>query len=52
MRLRRSAAAQARFPIVDAPDLARALAHRPSSRSPVAAELIAELAAIWPARDA
>jgi flagellar biosynthesis protein FlhB len=47
-RLRRSAAAN-EIPVVDAPDLARRLARRPSSRSPLAAELIAELAAIWPA---
>lgn len=46
-RLRRSAAAN-EIPIVDAPELARRLARRPSSRSPLAAELIAELAAIWP----
>ena len=46
-RLRRSAAAS-EIPVVDAPDLARRLARRPSSRSPLAAELIAELAAIWP----
>jgi flagellar biosynthetic protein FlhB len=46
-RLRRSAAASA-VPTVDAPDLARRLTRRPSSRSPLAAELIAELAAIWP----
>ena len=37
-----------KIPQVDAPDLARRLARRPSSRSPLAAELIAELAAIWP----
>ena len=47
MRLRRSAEAS-KIPQVDAPDLARRLARRPSSRSPLAAELIAELAAIWP----
>jgi flagellar biosynthesis protein FlhB len=46
-RLRRSAAAS-EIPVVDAPDLARRLARRPSSRSPLAAELIAELAAVWP----
>ena len=47
MRLRRSAEAS-KIPQVDAPDLARRLARRPSSGSPLAAELIAELAAIWP----
>ena len=46
-RLRRSGAASD-IPVVDAPELARRLARRPSSRSPLAAELIAELAAIWP----
>ena len=46
-RLRKSAAAS-EIPVVDAPDLARRLARRPSSRSPLAAELLAELAAIWP----
>ena len=45
-RLRRSVAAS-EIPAIDAPDLARRLARRPSSRSPLAAELIAELAAIW-----
>jgi flagellar biosynthesis protein FlhB len=47
MNLRRSAEAN-NVPRVDAPDLARRLARRPSPRSPLAAELIAELAAIWP----
>lgn len=47
MRLRRSAEAN-KIPQLDAPDLARRLARRPSSRSPLAAELIAELAAVWP----
>jgi flagellar biosynthesis protein FlhB len=47
MRLRRSAEAK-NISQVDAPDLARRLARRPSSGSPLAAELIAELAAIWP----
>jgi flagellar biosynthetic protein FlhB len=47
MRVRRSAEAS-NIPKRDAPDLARRLARRPSSRSPLAAELIAELAAIWP----
>ena len=47
MRLRRSAEAS-KVPQVDAPELARRLARRPSSRSPLAAELIAELATIWP----
>ncbi len=47
VRLRRSAEAN-KIPQCDAPDLARRLARRPSARSPVAAELIAELAAIWP----
>jgi flagellar biosynthetic protein FlhB len=47
MRLRRFAVAN-NVPQIDAPDLARRIASRPGSRSPVAAELIAELAAIWP----
>ena len=47
MRLRRFAEAN-KIPQLDAPDLARRLARRPSSRSPLAAELIAELAAAWP----
>jgi flagellar biosynthesis protein FlhB len=47
LRLRRSAGAS-NIPQRDAPDLARQLARRPSSRSALAAELIAELAAIWP----
>jgi flagellar biosynthesis protein FlhB len=46
-RLRRSAAAS-EIPVVDARDLALRLARRPSSRSPLAAELLAELAAVWP----
>jgi flagellar biosynthetic protein FlhB len=46
-RLRRSALAN-QVPQVDAPDLARRLARRPSPGSPLAADLIAELAAIWP----
>jgi hypothetical protein len=36
------------LPHIESPDLASRLARRPSSRSPIAAELIAELAAIWP----
>jgi flagellar biosynthetic protein FlhB len=47
LRLRQLAAAS-KVPQINAPDLARRLASRPRSRSPVAAELIAELAAIWP----
>jgi flagellar biosynthetic protein FlhB len=46
-RLRRCAAAN-QVPQVDAPQLARRLARRPSAGSPVAAEAIADLAAIWP----
>jgi flagellar biosynthetic protein FlhB len=48
LRQRRSAEAT-KVPLIDAPDLARRLARRPSSSSPVAAELLAELATIWPA---
>ncbi len=47
LRLRRAPEAS-QLPHVDAPDLARRLARRPAQGSPVAAELIAELAAIWP----
>jgi flagellar biosynthesis protein FlhB len=47
MRLRRSAEAH-KILQLDAPELARRLASRSWSRSPVATELIAELAAIWP----
>jgi len=47
LRLRRSAEAS-QVPHVDAPDLARRLARRPAPGSPLAAELMAELAAIWP----
>jgi flagellar biosynthesis protein FlhB len=47
MRLRRSAEA-GKLAHIESPDLARRLARRPSGRSPIAAELIAELAAIWP----
>jgi len=47
MRLRQSALAN-KVPRIDAPDLARCLARRPSPRSPLAAELMAELAAVWP----
>ena len=47
MRLRRSPEA-AKLPQIESSELARRLARRPSSRSPIAAELIAELAAIWP----
>jgi flagellar biosynthesis protein FlhB len=47
LKLRRSAEAS-QIAQLDAPDIARRLARRPAARSPVAAELIAELAAIWP----
>jgi flagellar biosynthetic protein FlhB len=47
MRLRNSAQA-GRLPQIESSNLARRLARRPSARSPIAAELIAELAAIWP----
>jgi flagellar biosynthetic protein FlhB len=46
--VRRSAEA-GKVPQVEAPDLARRLARRPAVGSPIAAELIAELARIWPA---
>jgi flagellar biosynthetic protein FlhB len=46
-RLRRSAQAK-NLVQVDAPELARRLARRPSAQTPLPAELIAELAAIWP----
>ncbi len=48
LRLRRSPEAS-QVPRVDAPELARRLARRPVAGSPIAAELFAELAAIWPA---
>ena len=48
LRLRRSAEAL-KIPQVDAPDLARRLAQRPAAGSSLTAELVAELAAIWPA---
>jgi len=47
LRLRRSSEAS-QVAQVDAPDLARRLARRPAPGSPVTAELIAELAGIWP----
>jgi flagellar biosynthetic protein FlhB len=47
-RLRRSAQA-GKLPQIESADLANRLARRPSSRSPIATALIAELAAIWPA---
>lgn len=49
LRLRRSADAS-QVPQVNAPDLARRLARRPAPGSPLAAELMAELASIWPFR--
>jgi len=49
LRLRRSSEAS-QIPQVDAPDLARRLARRPAPGSTITAELIAELAAIWPSR--
>ncbi len=48
IRLRRSAEAN-QVAFIDAPKLAHRLASRPASGSPVAAELLADLAAIWPA---
>jgi flagellar biosynthetic protein FlhB len=47
VRLRRSAEA-AKIAQIDAPALARRLARRPSAQSTLAAELIADLAAVWP----
>ncbi len=47
LRVRRTAETND-VPIVDTPQLARALARRPAAGSPVTAELIAELASIWP----
>jgi flagellar biosynthetic protein FlhB len=47
LRLRRSPEAS-QVPQVDAPELAQRLARRPAVGSPIAAELFAELAAIWP----
>jgi flagellar biosynthetic protein FlhB len=47
MRLRRSAEAL-KIPQVDAPVLAQRLAKRPAAAKSLAAELIPELAAIWP----
>ena len=51
LRLRRSAEA-AKIPHVDHPGLAQRLAQQPAGGLPIAAELIAELAAIWPTGDA
>jgi flagellar biosynthetic protein FlhB len=48
LRLRRSAGAL-KVAQVDAPDLARRLIQRPASGSSLTAELVAELASIWPA---
>jgi flagellar biosynthetic protein FlhB len=48
MRLRRSAQVN-QVSMLDAPNLARRLASRPTTGSPVATELLTELAAIWPA---
>jgi flagellar biosynthesis protein FlhB len=48
LRLRRSAGAL-KVTQVDAPDLARRLVQHPASGSSLTAELVAELASIWPA---
>jgi flagellar biosynthetic protein FlhB len=48
LRLRRSAEAN-QVCLLEAPKLAHRLASRPASGSPLAAELMADLAAIWPA---
>src|SRR5262245_33432338 len=47
LRLRK-AASSAKLPEVAAPDLARRLASRPAPALPLPAEMVAELAAIWP----
>jgi flagellar biosynthetic protein FlhB len=47
LRLRRSVESNQVW-VVDAPRLAHRLASRPAAGSPVAAELLSELAAIWP----
>jgi flagellar biosynthetic protein FlhB len=47
LRLRRSAESM-HVPLLDAPRLARRLARRPVPASPLAAEILAELAAVWP----
>jgi flagellar biosynthesis protein FlhB len=47
LRVRRSTETN-KVPIVDAPQLARSLARRPAAGSPLTAELIAELASVWP----
>ncbi len=47
LRVRRSAEAN-NLPFVESADVARRLARRPAAGSPVSAELIAELASIWP----
>ena len=47
MRLRQSAEAH-KIPQVEAPVLARRLAQRPAAGSSLTAELVAELASIWP----
>jgi flagellar biosynthetic protein FlhB len=48
LRIRRSAEAS-QIPQIHAANLARRLAYRPALGSPLAAELMAELTAIWPA---
>jgi flagellar biosynthesis protein FlhB len=48
LRLRRSAESNQVY-LLDAPKLAHRLASRPASASPLATELLADLAAIWPA---
>lgn len=47
MRLRHTAAAN-QISLLEAPKLAHRLASRPASGSPLAAELMADLAAVWP----
>lgn len=49
LRLRRSAEAN-QVCLLEAPKLAHRLAARPASGSPLAAELLADLAVIWPAK--
>jgi flagellar biosynthetic protein FlhB len=49
LRLRKSAEA-AKLPCVDHPGLAQRLARHPAGGLPITAELLAELAAIWPNR--
>jgi flagellar biosynthesis protein FlhB len=47
LRVRRAAKTN-KLPMIDAPEVARRLARRPAAGSPATAEVIVELASIWP----